>query len=61
MQTFRRLGFFTIASVLFLAAHHKASAQVSVRIGEPPVCPYGYYEAPPGNCEPDGFYGPEWF
>jgi hypothetical protein len=36
-------------------------AQVSVQIGAPPVCPYGYYEAPPYNCAPDGYYGPEWF
>lgn len=27
----------------------------------PPVCPYGYYEAPPYECAPDGYYGPEWF
>ena len=27
----------------------------------PPICPYGYYEAPPYNCAPDGYYGPEWF
>jgi hypothetical protein len=25
------------------------------------MCPYGYYEAPPYNCAPDGYYGPEWF
>jgi hypothetical protein len=25
-----------------------------------PVCPYGYYEAPPYNCAPDDYYGPEW-
>jgi len=29
--------------------------------GGPPVCPYGYYEMPPYNCAPDGYYGPEWF
>ncbi len=27
----------------------------------PPICPYGYYEAPPYDCAPDGYYGPEWF
>ena len=26
-----------------------------------PVCPYGYYEVPPYNRAPDGYYGPEWF
>ncbi len=46
---------------LFLLAGSRASAQVSVTIGAPPVCPYGYYEVPPYNCAPDGYYGPEWF
>ncbi len=32
-----------------------------VGIGVAPACPYGYYEAPPYNCAPDGYYGPEWF
>ena len=32
-----------------------------VAVGGPPVCPYGYYEVPPYNCAPDGYYGPEWF
>lgn len=34
---------------------------VGVGVGGPPVCPYGYYEAPPYSCAPDGYYGPEWF
>jgi hypothetical protein len=38
-----------------------AHAQVSVSIGVPPVCPYGYYEAPPYACAPVGFYGPGYF
>jgi hypothetical protein len=50
-----------VAATLFLGAPHSAAAQVSVSIGEPPACPYGYYEAPPYNCAPDGYYGPEWF
>jgi hypothetical protein len=37
-------------------AHFSASVA-----GGPPVCPYGYYEVPPYNCAPDGYYGPEWF
>lgn len=32
-----------------------------VAVGGAPVCPYGYYEVPPYNCAPDGYYGPEWF
>jgi hypothetical protein len=30
-------------------------------ITEVPDCPYGYYDYPPHNCAPDGYYGPEWF
>jgi hypothetical protein len=36
-------------------------ARVSVGVRVPPACPYGYYETPPYNCAPDGYYGPEWF
>ncbi|MGH9564291.1 MAG: hypothetical protein ACRD3S_22790 [Terracidiphilus sp.] len=46
--------------VLAPAAH----AQISIGInlgGPPPVCPYGYYEAPPYACAPAGFYGPGYF
>jgi hypothetical protein len=59
MKKFRQFGFMAIAGAFFMA--HSATAQVSVRIGAPPVCPYGYYEAPPYNCAPDGYYGPEWY
>ena len=46
-----------------LAAAPKAEAQVSVgiNIGAPPECPYGYYDVPPYDCAPYGYYGPEWF
>ena len=46
---------------LFFAASTHARAQVAIEIGPPPECPYGYYEVPPYNCAPDGYYGPEWF
>lgn len=61
MKTLKHLGLTIIAAGLFLAIPYNASAQVAVSIGEPPVCPYGYYEVPPYNCAPDGYYGPEWF
>src|SRR5580698_9509008 len=61
MKTMKVLGFMAIAAGLFFAPPQKATAQVSVNIGVAPVCPYGYYEAPPYNCAPDGYYGPEWF
>jgi len=61
MKTLKHLSFVAVATVLFFAAPHNARAQVSVEIGAAPVCPYGYYEAAPYNCAPDGYYGPEWF
>jgi hypothetical protein len=63
MKTFKLAVFSTIAAGLFLAAAPMATPQVSVgvNIGEAPACPYGYYEVPPYNCAPDGYYGPEWF
>ena len=62
MTTIKKLSLTTIAAgLLMMATAHNAAAQVSVSIGAPPVCPYGYYEAPPYTCAPDGYYGPEWF
>ena len=42
MKTLTHFGFMTIAAGLFVAQN--AAAQIAVSIGEPPVCPYGYYE-----------------
>jgi hypothetical protein len=50
-----------LALVLLLAPTPRAQAQISVRIGPAPVCPYGYFSYPPYNCAPWGYYGPEWF
>jgi len=61
MKIVKYLGYLAMASGLCLIPGHQAVAQVSINIGAPPVCPYGYYEVPPYNCAPDGFYGPEWF
>jgi hypothetical protein len=36
-------------------------AQVAVEVGAAPDCPYGYYDVPPYDCAPYGYYGPEWF
>ena len=38
-----------------------APAQVSINIGTPPVCPYGYFDYEPYSCAPYGYYGPDWF
>ena len=69
MRTFKDFGnrfwkYFALTAVtagLFFAAGNQAPAQVAVEIGPAPDCPYGYYEVPPYNCAPDGYYGPEWF
>jgi hypothetical protein len=47
----------------FTANAPKAQAQesVGVDVGVAPVCPYGYYDAPPYDCAPYGYYGPDWF
>jgi len=61
MKIMKASSVIAIAAGLLLAPAHQATAQVGVSIGVAPVCPYGYYEAPPYNCAPDGYYGPEWF
>jgi hypothetical protein len=38
-----------------------APSQVVVGIGVAPVCPYGYFDYPPYDCAPYGYYGPDWF
>jgi hypothetical protein len=47
------------------ACHHSGpvvvAAGVGVDVGVAPDCPYGYYDAPPYECAPYGYYGPEWF
>jgi len=57
MKTLRNFGFVAVVAGLLMGSAHNAPAQIAVSIGEPPVCPYGYYEAPPYNCAPDGYYG----
>ena len=52
------------AAAFFLAmAAPNARAQVTfgVQIGSPPPCPYGYFDYPPYDCAPFGYYGPQWF
>jgi hypothetical protein len=61
MKILKHFAFMAMAVGFLAATANHAKAQVAVSIGEPPVCPYGYYEAPPYNCAPDGYYGPEWF
>jgi hypothetical protein len=63
VKKFGSLVFSAVAAVCICAATPGAQAQVSinVQIGQPPVCPYGYYGFAPYNCAPMGYYGPQWF
>lgn len=60
-----RVKFLTIAviagALLLCAPKSRAQLSVSVNIGPPPVCPYGYFPYAPYNCAPYGYYGPQWF
>jgi hypothetical protein len=57
----RYLTLAAVAGICLTAATPRTEAQISINIGPAPVCPYGYYEAPPYHCAPYGYYGPEWF
>jgi hypothetical protein len=62
MSRFTMLSVIVVAvSACFTFTAAQAHAQVAVEIGAAPVCPYGYYDVPPYNCAPYGYYGPEWF
>ena len=42
----------------------KAKAQTyqgGTEVGAAPQCPYGYFDYPPYDCAPEGYYGSEWF
>ncbi|MGD0893698.1 MAG: hypothetical protein ABR923_19415 [Terracidiphilus sp.] len=67
MNKSRVLALTAALSVCFavVACYHPrpayASGQVAVDVGVAPDCPYGYYDVPPYDCAPYGYYGPEWF
>jgi len=61
MRGFTFLVLTGIAAIGLTALAPQARAQVSVEVGAPPDCPYGYYDVPPYACAPAGYYGPEWF
>lgn len=52
------LSAFIVAATTGLSV---APAQISVSIGTPPGCPYGYFDYAPYSCAPYGYYGPDWF
>lgn len=58
----RRKSFtFSALTLALVSIMSTAPAQVSINIGEPPVCPYGYFDYAPYDCAPYGYYGPDWF
>lgn len=61
MNGFRLFAFAVLAGLCFMLAVPTMHAQVGVEVGVAPVCPYGYYDVPPYDCAPYGYYGPEWF
>jgi hypothetical protein len=61
MNTFKNLALAAVAGIFLTVTAPKMDAQVSINIGTPPQCPYGYYDAAPYACAPYGYYGPEWF
>ena len=61
MKRFKFLVVLVVAGICFAAMAPKTQAQVTINIGEPPECPYGYYDYAPYECAPYGYYGPEWF
>ena len=62
MTTIKYLVISAIA-VALLSAGSLAPAQIGIGIGVgvAPVCPYGYFDYPPYDCAPYGYYGPDWF
>ena len=60
MSKLKGFALATLAIGLFCCAH-PAPAQISVTFGVEPVCPYGYFDYPPYQCAPYGYYGPDWF
>jgi len=58
-----KLFLLTAPALLLLGCGPPRVAQVGfgVQYGPEPVCPYGYFDYPPYNCAPYGYYGPGWF
>ncbi len=50
----------TVALLCFVP-RARTQVHIGVGIGIEPVCPYGYFDYPPYDCAPYGYYGPDWF
>ena len=51
----------SVLAVALFSGAPAGPAQVAVDVGVAPVCPYGYFDYPPYDCAPYGYYGPDWF
>jgi hypothetical protein len=60
MRVLTPLSILVLCVAIFTVGCGVAHVGVGVAAG-PPICPYGFYEVPPYDCAPDGYYGPEWF
>jgi hypothetical protein len=58
---YKYLVLVAVTVLWFSWSPQKAKAQIAIQVGPPPVCPYGYFDYPPYDCAPYGYYGPEWF
>ena len=61
MNGFKVFALAGVAAIGLVSTAPQASAQISIRIGAEPSCPYGYYDYAPYRCAPDGYYGSQWF
>lgn len=55
------LIFPVLAAVFLLVTPARPQVAIGVNIGPAPICPYGYFDYPPYDCAPYGYYGPDWF
>jgi hypothetical protein len=63
MRVFRSLICSAVAAAVLSTGAAVAPAQIGIgiNIGPEPGCPYGYFDYPPYDCSPYGYYGPDWF
>ncbi len=62
VKSWKALSLSTVAAAALTGVSlAPAPGQISVSIGVPPGCPYGYFDYAPYDCAPYGYYGPDWF
>lgn len=61
MHRWKMFALAALAVALLSCVPARAQIAVGVNIGPEPYCPYGYFDYPPYDCAPYGYYGPDWF